>query len=223
MKIASEKTFEEFDRLKDQLFAHKKRAAPKPKPVPNPIGRKFRWLMPVFLLGGGLYLAYRSTKSLKDYLLEKETITYQERLAWSALEMYMHCKWQELMNNGSLIKNKQLANRCYITKLESDLLYLTERAPEKKLFIETKSKVSFWVLGWRNEERIKFINQYGDLVERQRRSKLMLGDLLRIWTKTTDTLLKREKIFSFYEKELDSIGNQCEHVNYFTKLSHKSE
>lgn len=51
----------------------------------------------------------------------------------------------------------------------------------------------------------------------------MLGDLMRIWTRQTERLIKREKVFAYYENEQDKIGKECEKVNYLTKLQYSKE
>jgi hypothetical protein len=71
------------------------------------------------------------------------------------------------------------------------LLFLSDRSPEKKLQIETRSNLSIGFLAWGNVERVRYISPYGDLVERHRTSKLMLGNWIRIWGKTTERLIKR--------------------------------
>ena len=79
MKIANEKTFEEFDRLKDQIFAHKRRQAPKPTP-PKPL--KIRSFPKKTIIGltialGGYWLLANKTNNIKEYLIENRHITYQ--------------------------------------------------------------------------------------------------------------------------------------------------
>lgn len=71
MKIANEKTFEEFDRLKDQIFAHKRSQAPKQTP-PKPLKlRSFptKTIMRLTLLIGGAWLIARNTNKIKEYLI----------------------------------------------------------------------------------------------------------------------------------------------------------
>jgi hypothetical protein len=181
------------------------------------MGNRLRWVLPLFLVVGGGYLLHRNTPTLQEYLLEKGEISYQQTLAWRAIETYLRVKWMQLVSHRALTPSSTLANQSYITRLESDLLFLNDRAPEKKLHIETRSTLSLGFLCWGNEEKTRFINPYGDLVERHRTSKLMLGNWIRIWGKSTDKLLRKERIFAFYEKELQQIGTHCEVVNWLAQ------
>ena len=66
--------FRKFDSFKEEVFHRKSQNK---KNVPNPISVKFRWVMPLGLIFGGLWLVYKNTPTIKDYLLQKEIITYQ--------------------------------------------------------------------------------------------------------------------------------------------------
>jgi hypothetical protein len=80
MKILNEKTLDDFDKMKDNLFAHKRKQATlntsKP-PIKNPISSLYRFFAPIALIAGGFYLVYTRTPPLKDYLIENKYITYQ--------------------------------------------------------------------------------------------------------------------------------------------------
>ena len=71
MRIASEKTFQQFDKLKDQLYAHKRQTNIKPKKIRTPIS-----LLPILLIGGGIWTVYKTTPKVKDYLVDNKYITY---------------------------------------------------------------------------------------------------------------------------------------------------
>lgn len=61
------------------------------------------------------------------------------------------------MNPNQNITNL-FANDIYITKLEADYLYLTQKKAEKNLQLETKTKFSWWILNFGNQEKIYLIN-----------------------------------------------------------------
>lgn len=48
------------------MFAHRKSEYERAKVVKNPVGVKFRVLLPLALIGGGLWVAYRSTPKLHE-------------------------------------------------------------------------------------------------------------------------------------------------------------
>lgn len=45
----------------------------------------------------------------------------------------------------------------------------------------------------------------------------MLGNWIRIWGKSNDKLLRKERVFAFYEKEVKDIGTHCETVNWLAQ------
>ena len=66
MKIANEQTFQQFDRIKEQMFAHKqKEYRQQQKQVKNPISSRFRIVLPLTLIFGGLWLVYQKAPSIK--------------------------------------------------------------------------------------------------------------------------------------------------------------
>ena len=74
-----------------------------------------------------------------------------------------------------------LVNRLYETRLESDYEYLSTKHIEKKIYHECLTKYSLGFMNWNNEEKSLMINEYGDMVERKEKSKLMLGSSIKIW------------------------------------------
>jgi hypothetical protein len=66
MKIASDKTYQEFDKLIDQLTAHKKKSPiDQSQSYKKPVNGRFRWVMPLFLMIGGGWLAYRNIPAVQ--------------------------------------------------------------------------------------------------------------------------------------------------------------
>jgi hypothetical protein len=68
MKIANEQTFQQFDKLKEQMFAHKQKQQQQQqqkKPPPNPISARFRLVLPLTLMMGGLWLVYTKAPSIE--------------------------------------------------------------------------------------------------------------------------------------------------------------
>ena len=80
MHIANEKTFQKFDQLSQNMF--RKKARHSQNHAPNPISPRFRWVMPIGLIAGGLWMVHKNTPTIKDYLLQKEVFTYQEYLTY---------------------------------------------------------------------------------------------------------------------------------------------
>ena len=109
MKIANEQTFREFDNFKDNIFRKKKDNHVK-KIVPNPLSSKFRLLLPISLIAGGLWLAYKNTRNIRDILLEREIVRYQQLIAFETVRKVMKCRWEELWLNPRGATNPNLAN-----------------------------------------------------------------------------------------------------------------
>jgi hypothetical protein len=126
MKIANEQTLRQFDRFSEELF--RKKAKTK-TPVPNPISGKFRFLMPLALMAGGLYLVHKNTPTIRDLLLEKEIVTYQQLLASQTVLQLLRCRWEEKWLSPRGKVDARLPTELYTTKLESDYLYLAEKRP----------------------------------------------------------------------------------------------
>lgn len=110
-----------------------------------------------------------------------------------------------------------LANRLYLTQLESDEVYLREKRYEKVVDYELQRNCSWWMLGLNNRESMVLLNSSGDLVERTLTSKLMIGSW-RIWKRKEDRILMREKLFDIYAREKRNIGLECEKVNFINRV-----
>lgn len=114
-----------------------------------------------------------------------------------------------------------LANDLYLTKLDADYLYLTEKRHEKNLEIESKTGFSWWMFNFGNRESIQLINQHGDLVDRTKKSKMMIGSTLRIWSDVQDTVVERDRLFKHYLRERQAVGSECVKANWLTKVQFK--
>lgn len=121
-------------------------------------------LYPIALIAGGFWLVYRNTPSIKDKLLEKKQVTYQKLIALETLKTAIKCRVNELFDNPRQKVGPTLFNDLYITKLESDYLYLTEKRPERNLYVEMQTRISWWMFRFGNKEKIHLLNNYGDLV-----------------------------------------------------------
>ena len=84
-----------------------------------------------------------------------------------------------------------MANSFYLTRLESDYVYLTQKNPEKRVFLDVESDLVLWVWAFGNTEKLRFINGYGDLMESRSKSKLKLGSWIKIWAKQEQIIIKR--------------------------------
>lgn len=80
--------------MRENIF-HKKHEDFKAKnQVKNPISLKIRILYPLALIAGGLWLVYRNMPSLRDMLISKEMISYQELLAFDTIKTSLKCRWK---------------------------------------------------------------------------------------------------------------------------------
>ena len=89
------------------------------------------------------------------------------------------------------------------------------------MLLQRESGWAIWVLAGSNREILHQVNEYGDLTEKVTTSKLMLGNLLRVWTSSTTTLLKREGVFDWYAnhgEEVD-VEKECRVVNWANRWS----
>lgn len=125
MKIANEATFRQFDKMKEDIFNKKHDQFQANKQVKNPISSKIRILYPLALMAGGLWLVYNNIPRIRDVLLKRDIITNQQLLALDTVKTSLKCRWKELLENPKQKIGHKLSNDLYITKLESDYLYLT--------------------------------------------------------------------------------------------------
>ena len=149
MKIANERTFQQFDRFRQDMF--RKKTNQLKKDIPNPISVKFRWVMPLALIAGGLWLIKKNMPSIKDIILDREIVTYQQWIVFEVIKKYMRCRWQQLWLNPRGKPDPNLLNQLYLLKLDSDYLHLSDKRQQKYLQLNVKTKLSFWFLNFRTE------------------------------------------------------------------------